>query len=165
MAQGGGALARFNTLAAAEAERELLACCAAPAWAREVAAGRPYPDVPTALTAADVALRRLPWAQVARALATHPRIGERPTGDGREAAWSRAEQAGVTGLHAELAEANRRYEERHGYVFLIFASGRTDAEMLTAARERLGNDETTERRIVHSELGRIARLRLERLLS
>jgi 2-oxo-4-hydroxy-4-carboxy-5-ureidoimidazoline decarboxylase len=165
MAEGGGTLARFNTLAAAEAERELLACCAAPAWAHEVAAGRPYPDIPTALTVADAALRRLPWAQVATALAAHPRIGERPTGDDREAAWSRAEQVGVTGLHAELAEANRRYEERHGHIFLIFASGRTEAEMLAAARERLANDETTERRIVHSELGRIARRRLERLLS
>ncbi len=34
-----------------------------------------------------------------------------------------------------LVEANRAYEQRFGHVFLIFASGRTDVEMLAAARE------------------------------
>ena len=36
--------------------------------------------------------------------------------------------------------------------------------MLAAARARLGNDEATERAVVRDELGKIARLRLERLL-
>ncbi|WP_459839625.1 2-oxo-4-hydroxy-4-carboxy-5-ureidoimidazoline decarboxylase [Catenuloplanes niger] len=35
--------------------------------------------------------------------------------------------------------------------------------MLAAARERLGNDEAAERRVVHGELTKIVRLRLERL--
>ncbi len=38
------------------------------------------------------------------------------------------------------------------------------AEILAAARERLGNDEAAERVIVADELRRIARLRLERML-
>ena len=42
--------------------------------------------------------------------------------------------------------------------------GRTQEEILAAARERIGNDEHTEREIVTGELGRIALLRLERLL-
>jgi 2-oxo-4-hydroxy-4-carboxy-5-ureidoimidazoline decarboxylase len=66
---------------------------------------------------------------------------------------------------AALAQANRAYEQRFGHVFLIFASGRTDAELLAAARERLGNPPEVEREVVRTELGRIARLRLERLLA
>ncbi|HEX2355780.1 MAG TPA: 2-oxo-4-hydroxy-4-carboxy-5-ureidoimidazoline decarboxylase [Micromonosporaceae bacterium] len=160
---------RFNALPAGDAERELLSCCASPAWAREVAAGRPYPDVDTLAVAAGAALDRLGWEQVEAALAAHPRIGEPPDGAGREAAWSRREQAAVATAgrtaRAALAAANRAYEERFGHIFLIFASGRTDAEILAAATERLGNDAETERGVVRGELGKIARLRLERLLA
>jgi 2-oxo-4-hydroxy-4-carboxy-5-ureidoimidazoline decarboxylase len=162
-------LAAFNTAPAAEAERDLRTCCAAVDWAREVAAGRPYPDLPALLARADAALRRLTPDGVAQALAAHPRIGERPAGADRESAWSRREQAGVTGADAgtrtALAAANREYEQRFGQLFLIFASGRTEAEILAAARERLGNDDETERLVVRDELRRIALLRLERLLA
>ena len=48
-------------------------------------------------------------------------------------------------VKAALVEANRAYEERFGHVFLIFATGRTDTEMLAAARDRLANDDETER--------------------
>jgi 2-oxo-4-hydroxy-4-carboxy-5-ureidoimidazoline decarboxylase len=66
---------------------------------------------------------------------------------------------------AALIEANREYEERFGHVFLIFATGRTEADILGAARARLGNDEEAERKVVREELGRITRLRLSRLVS
>lgn len=161
-----GELAQFNAMPPADAERELLACCAAPAWAREVAAGRPYRDVLALRAAGDRAARGLTWADVAQALSAHPRIGERPAGDDRESAWSRREQAGVAeSAKVALAEANRAYEERFGHVFLIFATGKTDAEMLAAARARLANDEETERGVVRNELRKIALLRLERLVA
>jgi 2-oxo-4-hydroxy-4-carboxy-5-ureidoimidazoline decarboxylase len=169
MAQGKGALARFNALTAAECERELLACCASPRWARQVAAGRPYGDAAALCAAGDAALGQLDWVDVAGALAAHPRIGERPAGADRAATWSRREQSGLAGadphVRAALVEANRAYEERFGHVFLIFATGRTEDEMLAAARARLGNDEEAERKVVREELGRIVRLRLSRLVS
>jgi 2-oxo-4-hydroxy-4-carboxy-5-ureidoimidazoline decarboxylase len=161
-------LARFNALPAVQAERELSACCASPDWARAVAAGRPYLSVDALTDAAGVALADLPWAGVARALAAHPRIGQRATGAGREAAWSRREQSGMSaadaGLAAAMAEANRAYERRFGHLFLIFATGRSAADMLAAARERLGHDDATERRVVCAELDRIVRLRVSRLV-
>jgi len=166
---GSTALERFNALPREQAERELLACCASPLWARELAGRRPYPDIQACVDAAGTVAVSLPWSEVAAALAAHPRIGERLAGDSREAAWSRREQAGVVRedeqTRAALAEANREYEERFGYVFLIFASGRTASEMLAVARDRLANDETTEREVVRVELGKIAQLRLERLFS
>lgn len=160
---------RFNALPAAEARRELMACCASPEWARRVADGRPYPDVAALMAAAGRALADLPWEEVALALAAHPRIGERPAGNGREAAWSRREQSGVavadTPTLAALAQANREYEQRFGHVFLIFASGATAERMLTAARQRLRHDPDTERQVVRAELARIVALRVERMVS
>ncbi|MGK5677943.1 2-oxo-4-hydroxy-4-carboxy-5-ureidoimidazoline decarboxylase [Actinoplanes sp. URMC 104] len=159
----------FNALPAARLERDLLACCAAPAWGAAVIAGRPYDSRAGILAAADAASRALRWDEVRQGLEAHPRIGERAAGDSPEAAWSRREQSAAARsadetTRAALIEANRAYEERFGHVFLIFASGRTQEEILAAARERLGNDEATERAVVADQLRRIALLRLEQVL-
>jgi 2-oxo-4-hydroxy-4-carboxy-5-ureidoimidazoline decarboxylase len=132
-------------------------------------AKRPYRDRGQILRTADAASEALTWDDVQAGLAAHPRIGERATGDSTEAAWSRSEQSAAARsadeqTEAELIAANRAYEERFGHVFLIFASGRSQQEILAAARERLGNDDATERDTVRNQLGAIARLRLERVL-
>jgi 2-oxo-4-hydroxy-4-carboxy-5-ureidoimidazoline decarboxylase len=162
-------LADWNALSPAGAERELLACCAAPAWAVEVARERPFPVVAAVLDTAGRVLDGLAWADLRPALDAHPRIGERIRRPGTEADWSRREQAGAQGADGAtaraLVEANEAYEERFGHVFLIFATGRSAGEMLAAARERLHNDEITERAVVRAELAKITRLRLERLLT
>ncbi|WP_250009011.1 2-oxo-4-hydroxy-4-carboxy-5-ureidoimidazoline decarboxylase [Actinoplanes sp. M2I2] len=159
----------FNSLPAARLEQDLHACCATPAWGAAIMAGRPYPGRAGLLAAAEAASRALSWPDVLTALSAHPRIGERPTGDSREAAWSRREQSAAARdaddpVAAALIEANRAYEERFGHVFLIFASGRGPEEILAAARERLTNDDQAERVIVADQLRRIALLRLERVL-
>ncbi|RCG28332.1 2-oxo-4-hydroxy-4-carboxy-5-ureidoimidazoline decarboxylase [Sphaerisporangium album] len=162
-------LAGFNALSPPEAERELLACCASRAFARGVAAGRPYDDE-TALTAAAVeAVRALAWQDVQEALDAHPRIGERASGPARESSWSRQEQSGTAGADrkvlAALAAGNARYEERFGHVYLVCATGLTAEEMLDRLEGRLGNDETAERAVVREELAAITRLRVARLLA
>jgi 2-oxo-4-hydroxy-4-carboxy-5-ureidoimidazoline decarboxylase len=152
-----------NALPAGRLEADLRACCAAPAWGAAILAERPFAGRAALLAVADAAARELSWADVLIALSAHPRIGERPPGDTREAAWSRREQS-AAGAGEALVEANRAYEERFGHVFLIFASGRSQEEILAAARERLDNDEETERAVVKDELRKIALLRLERVL-
>jgi 2-oxo-4-hydroxy-4-carboxy-5-ureidoimidazoline decarboxylase len=154
------ALARFNALPPGDAEHELLACCASTAFAGAVAARRPYPAREALVRAADAAVRELSWEEVLRALAGHPRIGERST-----QGWSRQEQSGVEDeLRDRLAEANRAYERRFGHVYLVCATGLTGAEMLRGLRERLEADETAERRTVRDELAKITRLRAGKLL-
>lgn len=158
-----------NSLSAERLADDLRACCAAPAWGAAIVARRPFADRPAVLAAADAASRALSWDDVLAGLSAHPRIGERAAGDSREAAWSRREQSAAAGsgdevTRAELVAANRAYEERFGHVFLIFASGRSQAEILAAARERLTHDVATERAVVAGELRQIARLRLERVL-
>jgi 2-oxo-4-hydroxy-4-carboxy-5-ureidoimidazoline decarboxylase len=158
-----------NSLPAERLEGDLLACCAAPAWGAAIAAKRPYRDRAGIVAAADAAARGLSWDEVVQALSAHPRIGERAAGDTKEAAWSRREQSAAAQTadettKAALIEANRAYEKRFGQVFLIFASGRSQEEILAAARERLANDEAAERAVVTDELRKIALLRLERVL-
>jgi 2-oxo-4-hydroxy-4-carboxy-5-ureidoimidazoline decarboxylase len=162
-------LAAFNDLPQEQAEQELRACCASTAWARAVAAGRPYPGHDELREVAAGAVAALSWPDIAQALDAHPRIGERAAGASREAAWSRREQSGAAAADEQtavaLVAANRAYEERFGHVFLIFATGKTAAQMLAAARERLAHDEATEREVVRRELTSITLLRLERLVT
>jgi 2-oxo-4-hydroxy-4-carboxy-5-ureidoimidazoline decarboxylase len=159
----------LNAATPQEAERALLACCAVPGWVRVVAAARPYADLDALTAVSDAALAALDWAGVEQALARHPRIGERARGDGREADWSRREQAAAaTGddeLRAALTAGNVEYEQRFGHVFLICATGLPADAVLAALRARLGNDEDTERATVRGELGKIVRLRLATLVA
>ncbi|MGW2154293.1 2-oxo-4-hydroxy-4-carboxy-5-ureidoimidazoline decarboxylase [Nonomuraea sp. NPDC001699] len=165
-------LARFNRRPCEEAEAELLACCASRAFAAAVAARRPYAGRERLAEAAETAVRELKWPDVLEALAAHPRIGERPSGDGRESRWSREEQAGAhedtseeaAELRAALAAGNRAYEERFGHVYLVCATGLSGAELLARLRARLGNDEEGERGVVRDELAKITRLRLGKLM-
>jgi 2-oxo-4-hydroxy-4-carboxy-5-ureidoimidazoline decarboxylase len=157
-------LEELNTAEPEHAERELLACCAARRWADELLVHRPYPDLATLRSVSDRVFAELAWEDIEQALAAHPRIGERAGGDGREAAWSREEQSGAAGGEAELRAANEEYARRFGRVFLISASGRSSAEILGELRNRLGNDEETERAVVREELRRIVNLRLGKLV-
>ena len=159
----------FNDEPADQAVQRLRACNAAPRFAAEVAAGRPYPDVDTLVARAEEVARALPWDDVAIALAAHPRIGERVDGNSAEAASSRREQRSMDGaddaVRAELVEGNKAYEDRFDHVFLIRASGRSPKEMLGELRRRLNNDERTERAEVTEELAQITALRVKGLIS
>jgi 2-oxo-4-hydroxy-4-carboxy-5-ureidoimidazoline decarboxylase len=64
-----------------------------------------------------------------------------------------------------LAAENRRYEEKFGHVFLIAASGRSGEEILAELKRRMGNDPHAELQEAKRELRKIARLRLQKLVS
>jgi 2-oxo-4-hydroxy-4-carboxy-5-ureidoimidazoline decarboxylase len=162
-------LLEFDAATQQQAEAELLACCASRRWAAEVAARRPYHDLDTLRRVSDTALAALDWLDVLDAIDAHPRIGERAAGEGREAGWSRTEQAAAATdderTAAELVAGNAEYERRFGHVFLICASGLSAGQVLANLRERLGNDEESERTVVREELRKIVALRLARLVS
>jgi 2-oxo-4-hydroxy-4-carboxy-5-ureidoimidazoline decarboxylase len=68
------------------------------------------------------------------------------------------------GVRAELVAANAAYETRFGHVYLVAATGKDAEELLAIARSRLNNDAGTERGVVLTELAKINRLRLAKLL-
>jgi len=161
-------VAWLDRLPSAEVLRELTACCASRRWAQSVEQGRPYGTWSALLDAAVAASSELTWADVLEALSAHPMIGQRASGDSAEAAWSRAEQAGMVGASGQVAERllalNLAYQEKFGHVFLICASGLPAEVMLRALEHRLRNDAAAEERATRGELAAITRLRLERLL-
>ena len=159
----------FNDEPADRAVQALRVCNAAPRFAAEVAAGRPYRDVETLVGRAQEVSRSLPWDEITVALAAHPRIGDRVEGAGAEAESSRREQSSMDDADAAtrdaLLEGNRHYEDRFDHVFLIRASGRSPEEMLAELERRLGNDEDAERAEVTEQLAQITALRVRGLVS
>ncbi len=149
--------------------REILTACAdVPRWVELVLTGRPYADDAALLATATAAADGFTPDEIDRALAAHPRIGDRPAGGSTEAGWSRREQAGVADDRATadaLRAANAQYEDRFGRVFLICASGLSAPQILQAAQHRLRNDPDTELGVVGAELAKIALLRLEKALA
>jgi 2-oxo-4-hydroxy-4-carboxy-5-ureidoimidazoline decarboxylase len=151
----------LNELPVDEARAALLRCCGSRRWVADMLARRPWSS-PAALFGDAGAV----WAAMGRddileAFAQHPRIGA--SGD----AWSQQEQAGAAGADAAtvraLREANDRYFDRFGYIFIVCATGKSAGEMLALLERRLTNDPTRELAIAAAEQARITRLRLEKL--
>jgi 2-oxo-4-hydroxy-4-carboxy-5-ureidoimidazoline decarboxylase len=159
----------FNAEPADQAVQALRACNAAPRFAAELVAARPYPDVGALVARAEEVARALPWDEVSVALAAHPRIGDRPEGSSAEAEASRREQSSMTdadaATRAALVDGNHAYEERFGHVFLIRAAGRSPDEMLAELRRRLANDAEAEQREATEQLAQITALRVRGLVA
>jgi len=163
-AKGALGLDGFNRLTDRQRMNLLYGVCSSPIWARRVLAGGPFRDVDALLDRADRVLAELPDGEIDAALDGHPRIGAKV-----DNASSAREQSAVASagddVKAELAAKNREYDDKFGYVYLVCASGRSAEELLAILTDRLHNDPDTERRVMRSELAKINRLRLERLLS
>jgi allantoicase len=160
-------ITRLNALAASEAGAALRRCCGSSRWAEAMAAARPFEDVPAVLRVAERTWWSLDEAAHREAFAAHPRIGETRTPATGDAAWSAGEQQAAAAdarLTAELADANRAYFDRHGFVFIVCATGRTAEAMLAELRARTPSASADELRTAAEEQIKITRLRLHKLL-
>lgn len=162
-------LTDFNRLGRDDALATIRPALDVPRWIDAVVDARPFETVAEATDAARAAANPLTDDEIHRALAHHPKIGERARSESAEAKLSRGEQAGLGEASASTAErldrGNRAYEDRFGHVFLIRAAGRSHDEILTELTRRLTNDPQTERSEVAEQLREIAVLRIEGMLS
>ncbi len=153
------AVRRVNTLFDAS---QLRTVCASDRWIEAMAAARPFGSWEAMVETASRIWFGLDANDWLEAFAAHPRIGDRKPG------WSSQEQSGTRGATDEtmraLAEGNRAYEEKHGFVYLVCATGKSADEMRANLEQRLTNDRETELRNAAAEHARITELRLEKLV-
>jgi 2-oxo-4-hydroxy-4-carboxy-5-ureidoimidazoline decarboxylase len=152
--------------------REALArCCGSTRWVSGMLHRRPFADKAAAISAAGAA-----WAETGEkdrleAFAHHPRIGGKDALRAKFAAtkaWAQGEQAAVAAADEAtldaLAKGNADYEARFGFIFIVCATGKSAAEMLTLLNDRLPNDRASELSIAAGEQAKITTIRLEKLL-
>jgi 2-oxo-4-hydroxy-4-carboxy-5-ureidoimidazoline decarboxylase len=164
-------LARWNSLDAATAAREALPCCGSQAWATALAARRPIADEASLVEASTSIWLALPEEAWQEAFDSHPRIGQthaqthateeslRFSAQEQRTALSKDETARLA-----FEEANRRYEQKFGRIFIVCATRKTAAEMLTILETRMKNDVATELREAAEQQRQITELRLHRWL-
>jgi OHCU decarboxylase len=164
-------LERLNLLPAGEAEEELLKCCGCNDWAQRLIAQKPFESVDDLIAKADRVWWSLEPSQWLEAFHSHPKIGERQAARATAAEaqkWSTDEQSGIRNAAPDtmsaLAELNRRYEEKFGYIFIVCASGKSSEQMLSILSQRLENHPDEELRIAAGEQAKITELRLKRLV-
>ncbi|NTX15941.1 2-oxo-4-hydroxy-4-carboxy-5-ureidoimidazoline decarboxylase [Myxococcus sp. CA051A] len=166
------ALHRLNTLAPEAAREELLRCCGSSRWVEAMVRARPFRDVEHVLSEAGWLWEQTGPDDWQEAFKHHPRIGDVSSLRAKfasTATWSSQEQGGVNGAAEAviqgLADGNKAYEERFGFIFLVCATGKSAEEMLGLLRARLGNPPDEELRIAAGEQAKITRIRLEKLLA
>ena len=160
---------RLDAAADDDAREFLLSCCGSGAWVERMLAHRPFGSDEQLH-----AMARQEWFALTpdgwrEAFSHHPRIGDRASLAARfprTAGLSEDEQRGVAGASDEtldaLADGNRAYEEKFGYIFIVCATGKRADEMLGLLRERLPNEPQEELLIAAGEQAKITQLRLGR---
>lgn len=142
--------------------------CGATRWLARMLDQRPFTDWSHLRQAADDTWWKLEPADWREAFDLHPKIGDLDNSEAKFAdtqAWSEREQAGIQeaadAVLQGLAQGNRDYERKFGYIFLVCATGKSASEMLELLRQRLLNDPEDELRIAAEEEHQIMQIRLE----
>ena len=131
---------------------------------------RPFESEAALLDAADRLWWDLASSDWLEAFASHPKIGDREPPRPENAAtaeWSAREQSGTerapATVLADLAEMNRHYEARFGFIYIVCATGRSAEELLAILKARLTNTPEDEIQCAAAEQAKITRLRLEKI--
>jgi len=162
----------FNELEEKHAKSLLLQCCGSRFWVEAVCKDLPFSD-PTHLhrviDSAFGAMSRADWLE---AFAHHPMIGDVKSIKEKFASTAHlasTEQSGAVGaaeqIYLQLADYNKRYFTKFGFIFIIFATGKSAATMLESLKQRYVNDIDTEIKNAAAEQRKITWLRLEKVSS
>ena len=166
-------LAQFNDLPQQTAIEQLLTCCTSSSWANKLADERPFADVDALLASSDAIWHDVQTneANLLEAFDGHPQIGNvaslkekyRNTQSSAAHEQSGANDAADEVLEA-LAKGNQDYLDKFGFIFIVFATGKSAQQMLDLLLARLPNDRDTELTNAAAEQNKITRLRLNKLL-
>lgn len=165
-------LEELNKISQPQLKEELLKCCGSSTWVKMMMAYFPADSMEGLLEQAEEIWYECSEDDWKEAFAHHPKIGDVESLTKKFAStaqWASGEQSGVntaaTGTITALAEGNRLYEEKFGYIFIVCATGKSAEEMLTLLRDRLTNDPEKEIKIAAGEQNKITKLRLQKLIA
>lgn len=165
-------LSEFNDLSQEDATAQLLTCCTSSSWAQQLANARPFADIDAMLAASDEVWNNAQTSEsnLMEAFEGHPQIGNvdslkekyRNTQASAAHEQSGASEADDSVLEA-LAQGNQDYLDKFGFIFIVFATGKSAQQMLDLLLARLPNDRATELANAAAEQNKITRLRIQKL--
>ena len=162
----------LNKLSQPALKEALFQCCGSTTWVERMSRRFPFQDEDALYQAATEVWESCTVGDWKEAFSHHPMIGDLEDLEKKfagTARWATAEQAAVE--HAAnvtlllLADSNRAYLQKFGYIFIVCATGKSAEEMLQLLEQRLPNEPAKEIWIAMAEQGKITRIRLQKLLA
>lgn len=161
----------LNHLPPGQQKETLFRCCGSTAWVNKMLEVFPVEDFVDLTEDAEEKWYECSEADWKEAFSHHPKIGDTESLKKKfadTAQWASGEQSGVNTASEEvikqLAEGNRQYEEKFGYIFIVCATGKSADEMLQMLNARLPNSPGEEIKIAADQQMQITKLRLQKLL-
>jgi len=160
----------LNGLNSDDAKAAFETCCTSTKWIEAMTSHRPYETVEQVQSAAQRHWQACEEADWLQAFEGHPKIGDVTSLRAKYAntkGLASNEQSGVNEasddvLHA-LADGNAQYEQQNGFIFIVFATGKSAAEMLEILNGRLQNDREAELVNAAAQQAKITELRINKL--
>ena len=164
-------LTELNELPAEQAAATFTSCCAASRWVEGMVNARPYASVDSLLQTAHDIWQTMDEANLLEAFTAHPKIGDVDSLRAKYAntkAIAANEQSGANEASEDvllgLAAGNTAYEEKFGFIFIVFATGKSAAEMLELLKARLPNSRAQELQNAADNQMMITDLRIKKIL-
>lgn len=164
-------VATVNSMDVSTASHSFRQCCTSEAWITRMVASRPYPSAQAIIEAADEKWRGLEKSDYLEAFDGHPKIGDMGSLKAKYAntkELAAGEQSLVEIASEEIIQAlsdgNSSYQEKFGFIFIVCATGKSAAQMLSLLEARLPNTREDELINAAEEQRKIFQIRLEKLL-
>lgn len=165
-------LQQINNAEKAQAAELFLSCCTSEVWVDRMVSNRPYANSGSVLDAAVENWQNLNETDYLQAFDGHPRIGDPNSLKEKYAKTKKlasGEQSSVQQASSEvineLAELNQQYYKKFGFIFIVFATGKSAEEMLALIKDRINNKRTAEIENAAVEQQKILLLRLSNFLN
>jgi len=149
-------------------KEELKKCCGSEKWVEGMLIEKQVISVDEILTKAEEIWNSLSPEDRLEAFDYHPKIGDMNSlreKYSHSKDLSESEQSGAADatddILKELAEINEDYEKKFGFIFIVFATGKSVGEMLSILKSRISNNAETEMKNASEEQLKITKLRLK----
>lgn len=157
----------FNKLSKEEKAKQLLSCCGSSGWVAQMMKQFPFAKENDLVNAATDAwynqCESFDWLE---SFTHHPKIGDVKSLTKKFAGKEQASVAAATKKTiTALANANKEYEAKFGFIFIVYATGKSATEMLRLMEDRLSNSIGEELHIAMGEQMKITILRFQKLIT
>ncbi len=159
----------LNHLSETDAFNFFMQTCTAENWVNKMVSSRPYSNFDSLVSTADTYWQECAESDYLAAFDGHPKIGDvnslrakyantKALASGEQSAVSQASEDVLT----RLSEGNEAYLTKFGFIFIVCATGKSAAQMLSLLEARLPNTREVELENAASEQQKIFHLRLEK---
>jgi 5-hydroxyisourate hydrolase/2-oxo-4-hydroxy-4-carboxy-5-ureidoimidazoline decarboxylase len=166
-------LRQFNQQEKAVASDSLFSCCGAEKWVSLLLQHFPFASEKDLIErSTSIWYEQCGEDDWMEAFSHHPKIGDLKSLEEKFASskhLTSTEQAGVADAShevlVELAEANKSYHEKFGFIFIVCATGKSASEMLRLLTDRIQNTNHEELQVAMNEQHKITIIRLKKILN